>query len=204
MRWLPNPPNGTKVCGGFDGSENNDWTAIRLETVSGLLFTPTYGPDSRPCIWNPAEWGGIMPRSEVLVAMAELNQRFQIARFYCDTDPYWRSQIGEWGVEYGEKVYLEWPTNQAKRMHDALKRFAADLATKALTHDGCPITGQHVGNARKKAMPADRFVLMKPAGADHQKIDAAMSSVLAHEAACDARADGWNDRPTYSYGFASA
>ncbi len=202
--WLPNPVIGTKVCGGFDGSENNDWTAIRLETVRGFQFTPRYGPDDRPAIWNPAEWGGIMPRSEVLVAMAEINVRYQVERFYCDIDPYWRSQIGEWAVEYGERVYLEWPTNQHKRMHDALKRFSADLATTTIAHDGCPITATHMGNARKKAVPADRFVLMKPAGADHQKIDATMSSVLAHEAAFVARAACWNYYPTVSYGIAFA
>jgi hypothetical protein len=26
MHWLPPPSPGTSVCGGFDGSENDDWT----------------------------------------------------------------------------------------------------------------------------------------------------------------------------------
>jgi hypothetical protein len=39
-------------------------------------------------------------------------------------------------------------------------------------------------------------VLGKPHGADHQKIDQAMSSDLAHEAAMDALRDGDFDAPS--------
>lgn len=55
--WLPNPPKGTRVCAGFDGSENDDWTCIKMETLDGLIFTPRYGPDRRATIWNPKQWG---------------------------------------------------------------------------------------------------------------------------------------------------
>ena len=50
-------------------------------------------------------------------------------------------------------------------------------------------TGQlHVGNARKLAKPGDRYILGKPS--QSQKIDAAVTSVLCHEATADARAAG--------------
>jgi phage terminase large subunit-like protein len=74
-------------------------------------------------------------------------------------------------------------------MHSALERTVTDLVTGALTHDACPITAIHVGNARKLAKPGDRYILGKPS--QKQKIDAAVASVLAHEAAADARAAGW-------------
>jgi phage terminase large subunit-like protein len=77
-------------------------------------------------------------------------------------------------------------------VHAALVRFEADLRTGALTHDGCPITAAHIGNARKIPKPGDRFILGKPS--QHQKIDAAVTSVLCHEAAADARAAGWGPR----------
>lgn len=201
--WLPEPPASTGVCGGFDGSENNDWTALKLETHAGLVFTPRYGPDKRPTIWNPADWGGEIPRHEVHMAMEEINRKFVVSRFYCDPED-WRTEIGEWSVLYGEKVYFEWPTNKYARMYDALKTFTVDLKTRALKHDGCPITTMHIANAHKKPQPRDQYTLSKPHGADHQKIDAAMAAVLAHEAAHDARIDGWTGAPTYSYGFASA
>jgi hypothetical protein len=48
-----------------------------------------------------------------------------------------------------------------------------------------------VANARKVAQRGERYILGKPYGAYHQKIDMAMADVLAHEAGEDALADGW-------------
>ena len=78
------------------------------------------------------------------------------------------------------------------QMHMALERFRTDLVTGVLTHDDCPITKAHVANARMVPRPAEKYLIGKPHGAYHQKIDAAMASVLAHEAACDAVAAGEN------------
>lgn len=190
MLWLPNPPDGTQVCLGFDGSESGDLTALKAETIDGRLFTPRYGPDKRPTIWDPAQWGGSIPRSEVHAAVDEVRRRYPVKLFY--GDPFWwYSELGEWSQQFGDKVVQEWPTNKSTRMHPALVQFLTDLGTGALTHDGCPITALHMANAHKKAEPGDRYTLCKPAGADHQKIDAAMAAVLAHRAAADARADGW-------------
>lgn len=191
MSWRPDPADGTQVCGGFDGSENDDHTAIKLETREGYLFTPRYGPDRRPTIWNPAEWGGRIPRAEVRTAWAELDRRYQLRRIYCDPgfhdETSWESEIEEWDVTYGPDVFVPWPTNIIQRMYPAIRRFEADLPT-AITHDGCPITAAHMRNARKLAR-GERYVLGKPT--QHQKIDVAVTSVLAHEAASDERAAGW-------------
>jgi hypothetical protein len=181
------------VCGGFDGSSSNDWTALRLETIDGWQFTPKYGPDRRPTIWNPAEWPDHkIPRGEVRAAVDEVFRTFKMERLYCDPHD-WQTEIEEWGVEYGEEHVITWDTGRGytryAAVHFALERFLTDCTTRALTHDGCPITMLHVENARKVAKPQERYVLGKPAPV--QKIDAAMASVLCHEAACDARAAGW-------------
>lgn len=193
MRWLDPPRDGTSVCGGFDGSLVDDWTVIRLETFNGVQFTPRYGPDRRPTIWNPAEWGGAIPRSEVHAAWDELNRRYRLRRVYYDP-PKWETEGEEWARLYGDEVFIAWPTYRERQMFHALDRFTTDLVTGSLTHDGCPHTAQHVGNARKLANKADRYILGKPS--QSQKIDAAVTSVICHEAACDARADGWTDQPT--------
>lgn len=190
QEWLPNPPDGSKVCLGFDGSLNNDWTAIQAETITGHTFTPRYGPDARPAIWNPQEWGGEIPRSEVHAAVDELFTRFKVARFYCDPED-WYSEIGDWALKYGDEHVFEWPTNRVSAMYAEIKRFEVDLSTKRITHDGCPITAIHMANARKAAKPGQKYVLIKPA--DHQKIDAVMARILAHTAAADAREAGWTD-----------
>jgi phage terminase large subunit-like protein len=181
------------VCGGFDGSENDDWTAIKLESRDGLIFTPRYGPDRRPTLWNPHEWGGRIPRSEVDAAWSELAGRFELRRVYCDPgfhdETSWETKIEEWAAEYGEAVFVPWPTTQLGRMYPAIRRFEADLRSGAIRQDGCPVTAGHMRNARKIAKGADRYTLGKPS--QHQKIDAAVTAILAHEAAADERAAGW-------------
>lgn len=196
--WLPDPPDGTSVAGGFDGSESDDHTAIKLETREGYIFTPRYGPDHRPTIWNPAEWGGLIPRHEVNAAWDELARRYRLVRVYCDPgfrdESSWETEIEAWDTEHGPKVFLPWQMSGGTRVNAvfaALKRFEADLKNGLITQDGCPITTTHMGNARKVAKSMERYALGKPA--QHQKIDAAVTTVLAHEAASDARADGWPD-----------
>lgn len=197
--WLENPPDGTFVCGGFDGSENDDWTVIKLETVGGLVFTPRYGPDKRPTIWNPAEWGGSIPRGEVRMAWEEIVGRYNVGRAYCDPgfrdETSWKSEIESWATEWGDEVFLPWVMAGSRRVSAvfaALRRFEADLKHGSIRQDGCPITATHMGNARKYARPSDMYILAKPS--QKQKIDAAVTSVLAHEAACDARAAGWGEQ----------
>ncbi|MCU1640901.1 MAG: terminase [Nocardia sp.] len=188
--WLPNPPPGTPICIGFDGSENNDWTALRAETRDGLQFTPRYGPDRRPTIWAPEQWGGRIPRSEVHAAVDEVYTTWAVARGYFDPHD-WRSEIGDWSLKYGEEHVIEWATNRVSPMYDAIRRYETDLQTGRIRQDGCSIAATHVGNARKVPKPGNKYVLGKPT--DHQKIDVAITSILAHEAASDARESGWED-----------
>lgn len=175
-------PDGTAVAGGFDGSENDDWTAIRLETQEGHSFTPLYGPDRRPAYWNPAEWGGSIPRDEVNACVDEIATRYRLRRFYCDPRD-WRSEIGDWALKFGEEEVLEWNTWVIDKMFLALKRAFNDLKSNRRTHDADPVAALHVTSARKVAKPGDKYILGKPS--PHQKIDIAMADTLAHEAAAD-------------------
>jgi len=189
-------PDGTEVCLGFDGSDNNDHTGIRLRTLEGFRFTPKYGPDSRPTHWNPAEWGGSTPRGEVRAAVDEIFRRYKVIRGYFDPRD-WQTEIGDWALVHGDTVVLEWATYRTTQMHNALVRALTDLTTSAkaalnnepliTSHDDCPITQAHVFNARKIAKPGDRYLLAKPN--DHQKIDMTMADVLANEAGEDAKTD---------------
>lgn len=177
-----------RICLGMDGSVSGDWTVIRAETIDGHRFTPTYGPDDRPTIWNPAEWSGNVPRGEVVAAWDQLFRDFIIGRAYIDPR-HWETQADAWSLEHGDDVVVQWPTNIVGRMWPALTRYHTDLVEGSTTHDGCAVTKTHALNARKVAKAGDRFILGKPS--EHQKIDAEMADVLAHEAAADALADGW-------------
>jgi hypothetical protein len=174
---------------GFDGSDSDDWTGIRAETMDGYQFTPTYGPSKRPTIWDPSDWGGQVPRLEVDAAVSELFSTYDVKLMYCDP-PYWETEVDTWAERYGERRVIRWLTRRVIQMHAAAERLKTDVIKRDsnFTHDGCEVTERHMFNARMAARPSDRYVLAKP---EHRrKIDLAVVSILAHEAACDAIAAG--------------
>lgn len=197
---LEPPEPGTQICLGFDGSQTGDWTALRAETLDGYRWTPTYGPSNRPTFWNPDEWEGRIPRSEVNAAVDELFTKYDVARFYCDPHP-WETQVDDWSLRYGSDIVVPWPTNQIGRMYDALTRFLQDTADHTTTHSVDATAKLHMMAARKVAKPGDRYVLGKPS--QNQKIDISMADILAHEAAADMRQLGWGqqDDNVYVYGW---
>ncbi|MGI5347054.1 hypothetical protein ACQEU8_02525 [Streptomyces sp. CA-250714] len=174
---------------GFDGSDSDDWTGIRAETLEGYQFTPAYGPSKRPTIWDPAEWGGQVPRLEVDAAVNELFRMYDVKIMYCDP-PYWETEVDQWAERYGERRVIRWHTRRIVQMHAAAERMKTDLIKRDsnFTHDGCEITARHIFSARMAARPSDRYVLTKPER--RRKIDMAVVSILTHEAACDAIAAG--------------
>jgi hypothetical protein len=180
-------PRGTAVVLAFDGSDTDDWSGFRAENRDGYQFTPTFGPDRLPCIWNPADYSGQVPRLEVAAALDELFSYFRVVRAYFDP-PYWSSEIDEWAAKYGDKRIVRWETYRPTQAHAAAQRLLTDVnkTDSGFTHDGCPITKVHVRNARKAARAGGKYVLAKP-GLD-QKIDMAMVSVICHEAAGDVTA----------------
>lgn len=190
----------TRIVLGFDGSDVDDWTGIRAETLDGHQFTPRYGVDRSPCIWDPADHGGQVPRLEVSAAMEELMGRYDVVRAYCDP-PYWETEIDQWIDAYGDKKIIRWYTRRLVQMHEALERVVTDVTKDAATfgHDGCEVTSRHVANARKAVRPGQRYLLSK--ASPGQKIDLAMSSVLAHEAACDSIAAGLGRVPKRRYTY---
>ena len=180
-------PAGTRVVLGFDGSQYDDWTAIRARAfIDGQVygFTPTFA-DGAPTIWNPADFGGEVPRGEVQAAVEELFGRYDVARLYCDPE-LWQSEIDAWSARWPKRV-VSWATYRTRQMADALERWKTDVTTGAFTHDGCAITATHVRNARR-VRRASSVVVGKPT--PHQKIDAMVADVIAHEAANDVIAAG--------------
>ncbi|KPC65193.1 hypothetical protein ADL29_08295, partial [Streptomyces chattanoogensis] len=100
-------PDGTAIVMALDGSDVDDWTAIRCETEDGYQFTPTYGDDKLPCVWNPADHDGQVPRLEVRAAFDEVMTRFTVIRAYLDP-PYWETEADEFSAQYGEKRVIRW------------------------------------------------------------------------------------------------
>ena len=118
-------------------------------------------------------------------------ERYDVARMYVDPR-HWETQADAWAAEHGDDVVVVWPTNQINRMFDALVRFLEDTTEGLTTHDNDPTLRLHALAARKVAKPGDKYILGKPA--ETQKIDLLMADVLAHEAAADQRAEGWQQQ----------
>ena len=191
-------PDGARVCGGFDGSDNEDHTAIRLETLDGYQFTPTYGPQRRKAYWRPSEWNGRVPHGEVLAAWREIAERFSLVRVYWDPQ-FWESECDTLAAEVGERVFVKWATNRPAQIFDALERFRADVYNpdSDFTHDEDVDAEAHLRNAIVRSGTVDaitkrrRYSIGK--ASEPQKIDITMSGVLAHEARMDAVASGANE-----------
>ena len=115
--WLPEPDAGTQVCLGFDGSEVDDWTALRAETIDGYQFTPRYGPDRKPTIWNPAEhYDHRTPRPEVHAALEDVFERYDVFRAYFDP-PLWRRRSTSGNSGTGHQGH---PVDDVSAASDAL------------------------------------------------------------------------------------
>ena len=119
-------------------------------------------------------------------------RRYSVSRFYVDPR-HFETQVDVWAAEHGEDVVVQWVTGRIGPMFDALVRYREDLSEGLTTHAPDEVMTANALAARKVAKPGDRFILGKPS--EHQKIDLLMADVLAHEAASDSRASGWNAKP---------
>jgi len=173
---------------GFDGSDKDDWTGFRCETREGHQFTPKF-EDGSSMIWDPAAFGGQVPRLEVSRGLALIVSTFNLVRGYFDP-PYWTTECDAWAEEYGEKIVIRWYTQRPRPMYAAAERLVVDIgkADSGFTHDGCETTERHIGATRKLPKPNGLYVLTKPG--DGRKIDMTIPSILAHEAAGDVTAAG--------------
>lgn len=185
---------GSRITLGFDGSVSGDWTALRAVTIDRHRFTPVYGPDLRPTVWNPEEWGGSIPRNEVYAAVDEIFKKYKVERFYIDPR-HWETAADEWALKYGDDVVVTWPTYVVNRMFAALDRYKVDSLAGVTSHDSCVYARAHALNARRVAKPGDKYIVGKPA--EHAKIDVLMADVLAYEAASDALSAGWSNDSGY-------
>ena len=209
QEWLPAPPKGTPICLGADGSDFDDWTAIRAETLDGLQFTPRYGPDRLPTFWDPKTWPGARtPRDQVQQAADELFSWYKVERFYFDP-PRFETDIDALESRHPGHVF-EWWTNRPVRMAYEHRRLleAIDTGTARLGGLDDQLAEfnpygdlvRHVGNAGAKELRikddqgAPLYVMQKQDGRADLKFDAAMAWSLAWSAAMDARKEGAKPR----------
>ena len=79
--------------------------------------------------------------------------------------------------------------SRTDRVHKQLQQMEVDLATKSVGYLPSRILTTHIRNARRVAKRNMKYTLGK--ASEKQKIDAAMSMLLAHAARMDAISAGW-------------
>ncbi|MDP8928663.1 MAG: hypothetical protein M3O70_08845 [Actinomycetota bacterium] len=178
------PPPGTEIGLGFDGSISDDATILRGCTRAGRSFI--VGKWVRPL--GPSGKGWRVPRLRVDEAVRDAFATWKVGRMLADP-PKWRTEIEGWAAEFGDETVLAFETYSDRRMGPAVDRWLTAIALGEHAHDDDDTTNEHVLNAHKRKARATApdddgrtlYVLVK--GDDGGKIDAAVADVLALEAA---------------------
>ncbi|MCT1459878.1 hypothetical protein M3G03_10080 [Aestuariimicrobium sp. p3-SID1156] len=182
---------GTAISIGFDGSLNDDSTAIRgCRMADGFRFT--IGLWEKP--EGPAGAGWEVPRSEVLERFRWALRTYAVSRAYCDPHE-WRTDIDSLAAEFGEQVVIPWSTSRDNAMGAALDTLRVDIlkGDSLQTRDAAILT--HYGNAYKRKK-GTVVLVRKEYPNSPRKIDGVVTDALAYEARRDAIAAGWSPIPT--------
>lgn len=184
-------PAGTEVVLGFDGSYDDDSTAIIGCTVEEEPHVFVVGVWERP--EGPGAKGWVVPRDEVTerVGWAVEKSGWTIVEVAADP-PGWHQEISHWADRYGGLVVTEFRTNMRAFMGRACKKAKAAVNYQRLTHDGNPVLARHVSNAVVKKTEDGEYITKDYKGS-RRKIDAATAFVIAYDRATAPRpvAEQW-------------
>lgn len=200
-------PPGVEVCLGFDGSFNNDSTAlVVVRPGEPLVFDPedpqyaALDEDERDRLaaglnahlrrphidvvqaWErPADadpdWS--VPILEVEDAIRAACRKWQVREIVCDPARWARTY--EVLEEEGLPV-VEFPQSPA-RMVPATQRFFEGVMNQTITHSGDPRLARHVGNAVTRNTSRGTMIFKETKGSP-RKIDLAVASIIALDRAC--------------------
>ena len=200
-------PDGAEVCLGFDGSFNNDSTALVVARPGEeLVFDPS-GPehadldeDERDRLaaelnaglrlphldvvqaWErpknaPPDWA--VPIAEVEAAIRAACKRWTVREIVCDPARWARTyQVLE---DEGLPV-VEFPQSP-QRMVPATQRFYEGVMNRTITHSGDQRLARHIANAVTRNT-AKGFMIFKETKGSPRKIDLAVASIIALDRAC--------------------
>jgi phage terminase large subunit-like protein len=186
--WLPTgawencgPPkgapitDGTEVCLGFDGSFNNDSTALVVVSCGDVPHIDVVECWEKPTEANQ-DWA--VPILDVEAKIREACRRWQVREIVCDPFRWARTyQILE---DEGLPI-VEYPQSPSM-MTPATQRFYEAVLNDGLTHSGDLRLARHIGNAVLK-QDSRGTRIMKDARNSARKIDLAVASVMAFDRA---------------------
>lgn len=187
----PPPPPGTPVILGFDGSYNNDSTALvgcTLPEDGEQPYLFVAGHWERP--EGPMGDGWVVDREDVDATVHRSMMTWRVRHLVCDP-PGWHNEIEAWGERYGMaddySTVIRFETNRRSLMAHACSRFYSAVVNGQLEHDGNPALARHLHNAVLKET-SDGAYITKDGRNSPRKIDLAVAAVVAYERATQATA----------------
>jgi RNA polymerase-binding transcription factor DksA len=220
VEWKPKQP----ITLGFDGSENDDHTALKACTEAGDLFTIG--------VWRPSG-DDIGWRDEVDEAVDWAFETFDVVRDYNDPAK-WGGEVARWAAKHGSPPVVEFWTGgrsegkmavatgalRTEIRHEAVVIDPNPILTEPITvdpngtptEDGIPIVQWHYENARTRKVRVrkeddteteDAILVRKERRGSPLKIDSVTSDILARRARDDAMKTGEFEGRQVEYGRAS-
>ena len=195
---------------GLDASLSSDSTCLVACRVSdGHLELIGY--------WLPEDFpDGRIDRVAVDAAVAAAMARYRVVGMFADP-PFIQDYLDKWTNEYGDKMKVratasrpfDWWTNRGRAMVSALERFAEAVRSKTISYTPADdrveqqagltvILRRHVLNARRRPSRAG-LQIGKAFPKSPDRIDAAVSAVLAYECRAAAIAAGVSTKPKRPY-----
>ena len=189
--WLPHgewaalpesapPDDGTPVVLGFDGSFNNDTTAIVGVTV-----------EEQPRVWLVDIWekqpgdrdDWRVDIGAVEARILEACGKWQVVEVACD--PYRWARSMEALAEAGVPV-VEYPSSSPARMVPSTAKFYDAVVSGQVSHDHHPTLARHLDNCVVKVDGKGPRVVKEHRGSP-RKIDAAVAAIIAFDRATHRR-----------------
>lgn len=180
---------GAFVTWGFDGARYRDATAFVITDIRTGVQRP-WAMWERP-LDAPDGWE--IPADQVVAALDEIHERFQVWRGYYDPF-HWAEQMKAAAGRYGDTVVVEWRTNRTLQMAWAVRRYRdAQTAGDVTWSPADPLADRfaaHMGAAGRQDVNhwddnGERLFILSKIHPD-RKFDAAMAGCLSWEARLDA------------------
>lgn len=179
------PALGSDLVVAFDGSDRGqggDHTVLigwTVEAKPHLFLIERWVPEKDP---RTNEWK--INRRKVRQAVKDLFANYNVRRFVADP-PYWREQIDEWDDTYGmdangEPIVLEFMSNQAREMGEAIDRFLEAIAERNFTHDGSPELRSYALNAVLTTLAGRSRAKVYEKEKEHLKIDGIVAATFGY------------------------
>lgn len=168
-------PDHVEVVLGFDGSVNNDSTALVVVSCTEVPHIDVVRCWERP---ETADQDWAVPITDVEEAIRVACHRWKVREIVCDPFRWQRSMqiLADEGLPV-----VEFPQT-ASRMTPATARFYEAVMNKTLTHSGDARLARHLSNACLK-VDARGQRLLKETKYSTRKIDCAIAAVMAFDRA---------------------